>query len=430
MRLRQRHEPSSIQRQKRQRIEQNNTRKPKKVSTANKSTVSVAKENLEDGYLIENTRNYLLRKLSEAKLSSYFEEFSKLRDQIVSILTDPSPGDASLLLIGPVGSGKCSIIEESLAKVKLEALEHRYKIIRLVGALHAEGEGAMKEIHLQMNGNKQKKENNEMDNCDNLPLFNSNGKDSHLRYVFILYGFEYFLKERSQHFVYRLFDALQRNEFHGVVIATSQRYDVVDSLEKRVKSRFSHRIYYMPCFKNSKSLINYVELLLKVDSDAPDCVFVFIIEILGNANSNGMNTLWCLSKMRHWLRYLKDFSVIKLRYLLSEAYQMLSLTSHEIITKGLEALRHATTLLNYRAHRVNILKNLSVLELALLAALCRLTLRSCQNRESEVLTVKSSSFSFECIYREYTGEGWSLNDSANFSTDSYKRPIAWKAFMR
>lgn len=76
-----------------------------------------------------------------------------------------------------------------------------------------------------------------------------------------------------------------------------------------------------------------------------------------------------------------------------------------------------------------MLKNLSVLEVALLAALCRLTCRQLEKSEKGQSCAKPVAFSFERIYQEYIKQ--ELNsDSTPITADSYKRPIAWKAFSR
>lgn len=111
----------------------------------------------------------------------------------------------------------------------------------------------------------------------------------------------------------------------------------------------------------------------------------------------------------------------------------------------LDIVRHGSRQLRQSAGRMEMLKNLSVLEVALLAALCRLTCRQLEKSEKGQSCAKPVAFSFERIYQEYikqelnSGEFflrvifmlliW-FQDSTPITADSYKRPIAWKAFSR
>lgn len=75
----------------------------------------------------------------------------------------------------------------------------------------------------------------------------------------------------------------------GVVLATSQQHDLVstflyplvftnsgyfkvDLLEKRVKSRFSHRVYYMPTIKDTGEVRKILEQLLSIENDAASSI--------------------------------------------------------------------------------------------------------------------------------------------------------------
>ena len=59
--------------------------------------------------------------------------------------------------------------------------------------------------------------------------------------VFVLEEFDLFAHSQKQTFLYCLLDSLQKSQAKAVVIGTTCRHDCLDLLEKRVKSRFSHR---------------------------------------------------------------------------------------------------------------------------------------------------------------------------------------------
>lgn len=59
--------------------------------------------------------------------------------------------------------------------------------------------------------------------------------------VFILEDFHLFCDHTNQNLLYNLFDSAQSNQSPICVIGLTSRLDAVELLEKRVKSRFSHR---------------------------------------------------------------------------------------------------------------------------------------------------------------------------------------------
>merc|ERR1719197_387585 len=59
--------------------------------------------------------------------------------------------------------------------------------------------------------------------------------------VMVLDQFEYFCSRARQTLLYNLFDIAQEAGVHLSVIGTSEKMDVMDSLEKRIRSRFSMR---------------------------------------------------------------------------------------------------------------------------------------------------------------------------------------------
>lgn len=94
------------------------------------------------------------------------------------------------------------------------------------------------------------------------------GKDDNSqRLIFIIEEFDLFCAHHNQTLLYNLFDVAQSAQTPICVLGISDRLDVVVLLEKRVKSRFSHRqILLRP---NSDDFDAYLELfgkLLKLPS--------------------------------------------------------------------------------------------------------------------------------------------------------------------
>jgi len=63
--------------------------------------------------------------------------------------------------------------------------------------------------------------------------------------VFVLDEFDLFTTHSRQTLLYNLFDIAQARKAPIVVLGLTTRVDVVEALEKRVKSRFSHRYVHL-----------------------------------------------------------------------------------------------------------------------------------------------------------------------------------------
>lgn len=77
-----------------------------------------------------------------------------------------------------------------------------------------------------------------------LSLLKSGDKSS-LPVIFILDEFDLFAQHPKQALLYNLFDAAQSAQNPMAVIGLTCRLDTLELLEKRVKSRFSHRQIYL-----------------------------------------------------------------------------------------------------------------------------------------------------------------------------------------
>jgi origin recognition complex subunit 4 len=68
--------------------------------------------------------------------------------------------------------------------------------------------------------------------------------------IFIIDEFDLFATHPRQTLLYNLFDIAQSRKAPIAVLGCTARLDVVEMLEKRVKSRFSHRYTYLSLPKN------------------------------------------------------------------------------------------------------------------------------------------------------------------------------------
>jgi origin recognition complex subunit 4 len=154
----------------------------------------------------------------------------------------------SILMFGAPGSGKSLAISRICSKANerwnSDPEDPRVVIVRLSGWAHSDERVAFREIARQL--------------CSALKLeyFRTASFGENIQFLlailkgmadvdktalFLLEDFDMFARVQRQTFLYCLLDSLQKSDAKAVVVGTTCRYDCMDMLEKRVKSRFSHR---------------------------------------------------------------------------------------------------------------------------------------------------------------------------------------------
>lgn len=88
--------------------------------------------------------------------------------------------------------------------------------------------------------------------------------------VFILDEFDLFATHPRQTLLYNLFDIAQARKAPIVVLGLTTRIDVVESLEKRVKSRFSHRYVHLSLPRSIPAFWEICKQGLLVDAEEMD----------------------------------------------------------------------------------------------------------------------------------------------------------------
>lgn len=178
----------------------------------------------------------------------------------------------SMLLIGARSTAKSTIVETALKELNLE-FKDQFHTIRLNGFLHTDDKLALKEIWRQL-GKEMSVEDNSMNDRGNyadtltsllallsqpeeLPASDTNRTTSR-SVIFILEEFDLFTTHPRQILLYNLFDIAQSRKAPIAVVGLTTRIDIVESLEKRVKSRFSHRYVHV---SHPKSLFAYRSII-------------------------------------------------------------------------------------------------------------------------------------------------------------------------
>jgi origin recognition complex subunit 4 len=192
-------------------------------------------------------------------------EYSKLQS-LLSATVKAGEGN-SILLLGSRGVGKTCLVETVIANLGTECTED-FHVIRLNGLLQTDDKLALREIWRQL-GREMRVEEDETaqvityaDTMSSLlyllshpeELAETLGPDALSRttksVVFVLDEFDLFTIHPRQTLLYNLFDIAQARKAPIAVIGCTARVDVSENLEKRVKSRFSHRWIHLPLAKS------------------------------------------------------------------------------------------------------------------------------------------------------------------------------------
>lgn len=188
------------------------------------------------------------------------EEYKSVH-QLVEHTVTAGEGN-SLLLIGARGSGKTALVNKVLSEVSKDNAQD-FHVIRLNGFIHTDDKIALREIWRQLGKEMDVEEDgsgpgkNYADTLQTLLALLSHPSEQtgeHTDYVakaviFVMDEFDLFAQHPRQTLLYNLFDIAQSRKAPIAVLGLTTRIDVTNSLEKRVKSRFSHRYVHLSLAK-------------------------------------------------------------------------------------------------------------------------------------------------------------------------------------
>ncbi|KAL0408915.1 UNVERIFIED_CONTAM: Origin of replication complex subunit [Sesamum radiatum] len=326
---------------------------------------------------------------------------SKLKYIISSSVTEAC--NNSVLLLGPRGCGKVAVLEIVLEEL-LKEHPDMISVIRLNGLLHCDNNCALKEIARQLCLEHHLMFSKMASYDDNSQFLLSMLREcglAHKTIVFVLDEFDLFTQGK-QRLLYSLLDAMQSITSQAVVVGVSCRLDADQLLEKRVRSRFSHRklLFLPPSREDLQRLVEHI-LLLPTDSSLPnDYVAAFnakLLNILADEKFKGIIDTLCYSdsSVGYLLRFL--FSAI----------------CHMDMNSGFLSVENFKSALPsiQRQPKLEALKDCSVLELYILVCMKRLEVK-----ELELCN-------FNSIMKEYK----SIHDTFQTS-DYYARNVCLRAF--
>ncbi|XVE60977.1 hypothetical protein DITRI_Ditri06bG0003900 [Diplodiscus trichospermus] len=341
--------------------------------------------------------NFIFKPLSDSPDSNY----SKLKFIISSSVTEAC--NNSILLLGPRGSGKVAVLELALGDL-LQQYPEVISVIRLNGLLHSDDNCALKEIARQLCMEHQLLFSKVASFDDNSQFIIAMLREcglAHKTIIFVLEEFDYFAQGK-QRLLYSLLDAMQSVTSQAVVIGVSCRLDVDQLLEKRVRSRFSHRkLLFLPPSKDETERFMEHILSLPVDSSLPHNYTVEfngkLKKILSDERFKElMNTYLSFnSTIGHLVRFL---------------FLAVSCMDLDVGFLSLENFKTALSSLQ-RQPKLECIRDCSILELYLLVCMKRLEVK------------EQNYYNFNSVMTEYK----STNDSFQTS-DYYAENVCLRAF--
>jgi len=196
----------------------------------------------------------------------------------------------SMLVIGSRGSGKTTLVETAIASL---ASTHtgEFHVVRLNGLLQTDDKLALREIwrqlgvEMELEGDGQPKTTNFADTLQSIlavlshpdelqapaeecgPDADEDAARTAVAVVFVLDEFDRFATHPRQTLLYNLFDIAQAKKAPIAVLGLTCKVDVADSLEKRVKSRFSHRTVHLKLPASLDAFWDIVREGLVVDAE-------------------------------------------------------------------------------------------------------------------------------------------------------------------
>ncbi|ESP03213.1 hypothetical protein LOTGIDRAFT_171698, partial [Lottia gigantea] len=192
-------------------------------------------------------QNILRTKLAQFTLPDDLTGLEKEKSKLYDLINrTASTGESnSVLVIGPRGAGKSSLIRKVLSELRQQKNFSKNLLqVHLNGLLQTDDRIALKEITRQL----------QLENTVGDRVFGSfsenlqflldalkAGDQKSKPVLFVLDEFDLFAHHRNQTLLYNLFDISQSAQTPICVIGLTCRLDVIELLEKRVKSRFSHR---------------------------------------------------------------------------------------------------------------------------------------------------------------------------------------------
>ncbi|XP_054720233.1 origin recognition complex subunit 4-like [Uloborus diversus] len=148
----------------------------------------------------------------------------------------------SVLIIGPRGSGKSALLECVIEDIfSQKSIKDNMFQVMLDGLIHVNDNLALEDITRQLKMTEDKALGSFSEKLRLLLSALKSGNKESKSILFVLDNFDLFCGHKNQTLLYNLFDVAQSRQSPICVVGMSCRPDVLQVLENRVNSRFSHQ---------------------------------------------------------------------------------------------------------------------------------------------------------------------------------------------
>jgi origin recognition complex subunit 4 len=381
---------------------------------------------------VEVIQQMLMQRLARKRpmrLVGMKDEYAKVSRLVKQTVTAGESN--SMLLIGARGSGKTAVVDQAIREQNAEHAGD-FHVVRLNGFIHTDDRIALREIWRQLGREMELDEDdgpakNYADTLTTLLALLSHPTDMGLvaqagyitkSVIFVIDEFDLFAGHPRQTLLYNLFDIAQSRKAPIAVLGLTTRIDAVEGLEKRVKSRFSHRYVHLGLAKSFGAFEEMCQRALSISEDELDADESIQLRTTAEESESSLEAALDSAKasssiiedwnsvaeqiiastpIAHYLRRLyyttkslPDFLSAMLPIMATLTVSTPEITSTEILT-------HITTSFEAQSlypvdSKLTLLPSLSTLQLALLICAARLN-----------AIYSTEVISFTLAYEEYKG---------------------------
>uniref|UniRef100_A0A3P8V8H7 Origin recognition complex subunit 4 n=1 Tax=Cynoglossus semilaevis TaxID=244447 RepID=A0A3P8V8H7_CYNSE len=315
----------------------------------------------------------------------------------------------SVLIVAPRGAGKTMLLKCVLRDLLQEKEAEKSLLqVHLNGLLQTDDRIALKEITRQLHLENVVGDKVFGSFAENLAFLlealKKGDRSSSRPVLFILDEFDLFAHHKNQTLLYNLFDVAQSAQAPIAVVGLTCRLDVLELLEKRVKSRFSHRQIHLLSTLTFCQYVQRVQTQLSLPENFPDKKF-------GQEWNKSITTLCKDASVEEVLR--RHFNTSK-DFRSMHALLMLCLSRVSVskpVLKPADVLEASK--LRFADAKGNMLHGLSILELCLIIAMKHL---------NDVY--EDEPFNLQMVHNEFKKF---LQRKSN-SMYNFEQPVIMKAF--
>mmetsp|Transcript_51761 Transcript_51761/g.86025 ORF Transcript_51761/g.86025 Transcript_51761/m.86025 type:complete len:572 (+) Transcript_51761:160-1875(+) len=192
--------------------------------------------------IIRQCRDTLTLRLSKTSVPDILigldEQYRVLKGMIENTIRHGEKHSA--LLTGMPGSGKSMLLEYVFRELR-NKLSESFSVVRLSGTIHTDDMLAMKGIVQQLQIEMETEVAQKNSTIEHMRFVCMAVKKSKKPIIFVLEEFDLFAQRRKQILIYNLLDLFHSHQARIALVGLTCRLDACELMEKRVRSRFSHR---------------------------------------------------------------------------------------------------------------------------------------------------------------------------------------------